>query len=70
MKRFTLDLSPRQHAQLGGIALKTNMTKAHIMRKALALLVITEAERDQGNAIGIIPKGDKQWQTLKHIIPL
>ena len=58
MSRFTIDLSPEINDRLTEIAKEQGITKAEAMRKAFALLSISEKEKKEGNTLGIIHEGD------------
>ena len=54
MSRLTLDLSEEVSNRLTEIASKEGITKAEAMRRAFALLSISEAEKSKGNSLGIV----------------
>lgn len=54
MSRLTLDLSPEVSKKLTDIAKKEKITKAEAMRRAFALLALSEAEKEKGNSLGIV----------------
>jgi hypothetical protein len=54
MSRLTLDLSESANIKLTKIAKAEGITKAEVMRRAFALLAMSEAEKARGNDMGII----------------
>jgi len=58
MSRLTLDLSPAAAKTLTEIAKREKITKAETMRRAFALLVLSEAEKENGNSLAVVRKNE------------
>ena len=54
MNRMSVNLSKEMEALIEETAKAENISKAEVIRKAFALLQISESEKKKGNSIGII----------------
>ena len=61
MSRMSVNLSPEMEALLDSISQKDGIPKAEVVRKAFALLQISETEKRKGRELGII-KEDSQHE--------
>lgn len=70
MSRFTIDLSPEINDRLTEIAKAQGITKAEAMRKAFALLSISEKEKKEGNTLGIVKEKDGETIVVGKLVGL
>ena len=54
--RITLDLNKDLDKSLESIAAKSHISKSDVLRKALALILIADEAKDQGQSLGIIDR--------------
>lgn len=54
MNRMSVNLSPEMEKLIEATSKKEGISKSEVIRKAFALLQISEAEKSKGRAIGII----------------
>lgn len=54
MNRMSVNLSPEMESLIEETAKADNISKAEVIRKAFALLQISESEKKKGRSIGII----------------
>lgn len=59
MAKMTLELSSEINDSLNAIAVRNGITKAEAMRRAFALLVVADQEKQKGggHSIGIVREG-------------
>jgi len=65
MPKYTIDLGADYDKQLGEVAKRRGMTKADILRRALATYVIVDQETRDGNRLAI---ADKEGKVVKELI--
>lgn len=54
MSRMTIELGPDQAAWLENKAVQTGETKTRVIRQALAVMQLEEAEQKHGNTLAIV----------------
>ena len=54
MNRMSVNLSPEMESLIEETSRREGITKAEVIRKAFALLKISETEKKKGRSIGII----------------
>lgn len=54
MNRMSVNLSPEMESLIEETSKREGITKAEVIRKAFALLQISESEKKKGRAIGVI----------------
>lgn len=54
MNRMSVNLSPEMESLIEQTAKRDGITKAEVIRKAFALLQVSENEKKKGNSLGII----------------
>jgi Arc/MetJ-type ribon-helix-helix transcriptional regulator len=59
MNRMSVNLSPEMERLIEEKAQKDGITKAEVIRRAFALLQVSENEKKKGNSIGIISENEK-----------
>lgn len=64
MNRMSVNLSPEMEALIEETSKREGISKAEVIRKAFALLKISETEKSKGRAIGII-KEDEHNHEMK-----
>lgn len=65
--RLSLDVSSKVNDQLEALADEENTSKSDIMRKAIALVMVSVAAKHKGQKLGIL---DKNRQVLYEIVGL
>ncbi|MGB3252266.1 ribbon-helix-helix protein, CopG family [Buttiauxella gaviniae] len=58
MNRMSVNLSPEMEALIDETSKREGISKAEVIRKAFALLKISETEKTKGRAIGIIKEDE------------
>lgn len=64
MNRMSVNLSPEMEKLIEATSQRENISKAEVIRKAFALLQISEQEKEKGRSIGIISE-DKVSHEMK-----
>ncbi|MCD9134050.1 hypothetical protein [Escherichia coli] len=64
MNRMSVNLSPEMEKLIAETSKREGITKSEVIRKAFALLQISESEKEKGRAIGIITE-DKVSHEMK-----
>lgn len=64
MSRMSVNLSPEMEALIEETSSKDGISKAEVIRKAFALLQLSESEKKKGRALGIIAE-DSEKHELK-----
>lgn len=62
MNRMSVNLSPEMEALIEETAKAENISKSEVIRKAFALLQISETEKKKGRSIGIISEDSKSHE--------
>lgn len=57
MNRMSVNLSPEMEKLIEEKSKRDGITKAEVVRRAFALLQVSEAEKEKGRSIGIISEG-------------
>ncbi|EHP6399729.1 MULTISPECIES: hypothetical protein [Enterobacteriaceae] len=72
MNRMSVNLSPEMEKLIEATSQRENISKAEVIRKAFALLQISEEEKQKGRSIGIIAedKGTHEMKVVGKIIGL
>lgn len=65
--RLSLDVSSKVNDQLEALAEEEGTSKSDIMRKAIALVIVTVEAKHKGQKLGIL---DKDRQVLSEIVGL
>ena len=64
--RITLDLNKDLDKSLESIAAKSHISKSDVLRKALALILIADEAKGQGQSLGIIDR--KKNKVVREIV--
>lgn len=64
MNRMSVNLSPEMEKLIEATSQRENISKTEVIRKAFALLQISEQEKEKGRSIGIISE-DKVSHEMK-----
>lgn len=64
MNRMSVNLSPEMESLIEETSRREGITKSEVIRKAFALLQISETEKKKGRSIGIISE-DKSSHEMK-----
>lgn len=71
MSRMSVNLSPEMEALIEETAKKDGISKGEVIRKAFALLKISESEKKKGNALGVIAEDShKEMKVVGRIVGL
>jgi len=72
MNRMSVNLSPEMESLIEETSRREGITKAEVIRKAFALLQISETEKSKGRSIGIISedKGSHEMRVVGKIVGL
>lgn len=57
MNRMSVNLSPEMEKLIEEKSKRDGITKAEVVRRAFALLQVSESEKEKGRSIGIISEG-------------